>query len=78
MVRITIKNEETRENAVILVKHEGNGVREVQELDRQQATTFHLSEGQTIEIIERTKSLTEIEGGPIASADGDQKSDPPA
>ena len=73
MVKVTIKNEETREGAVILVKHEGKDVREVHELDRQQATTFHLSEGQSIEIIERTKPLTEIEGGSQPAADSGEK-----
>jgi hypothetical protein len=72
MVRVTVKNEEIREG-VILVKHEGEGVRQVQELDPQQATTFNLTAGQTIEIIERTKSLTEIEGGSPPAADGGEK-----
>lgn len=77
MVRVTIKNDSCRENAVVIVKHEGNGTRVVHELSDGQATSFDISEGETIECIERTQSLTQMEdSSPVA--DPEKKADSPA
>jgi hypothetical protein len=73
MVRVTIKNEESREDAVILVKHEGPEVRDVRELSGGQATTFNVGDRDGIEIVERTKPVTEMDGGSPPAADGGEK-----
>jgi hypothetical protein len=73
MVRVTVKNEETREDAVILVKHEGPKVRDVRELSGGQATTFIVGDRDGIEIIERTKSVTELDGGSPPAPDSGEK-----